>query len=143
NSTVLGASRNAYQNENSYKAYLSLVAHEYFHLWNVKRLRPKALGPFDYDRENYTTGLWIMEGFTSYYDNLIIKRCGFYDEKEYLALLANDFNIVLNRPGHAIQSAAASSFDTWIKYYRPDENSINSSISYYNKGAMLTAMLDI
>src|SRR5690606_13089610 len=83
---------------NSYKAYLSLVAHEYFHLWNVKRLRPKALGPFDYDRENYTTGLWIMEGFTSYYDNLIIKRCGFYDEKEYLTLLANDFNIVLNRP---------------------------------------------
>ncbi|MDM1296636.1 M61 family metallopeptidase [Sphingobacterium sp. N143] len=143
NSTVLGASRNGYLNESSYKNYLSLVAHEYFHLWNVKRLRPKALGPFDYDAENYTTGLWIMEGFTSYYDNLIIKRCGFYDEKEYLALLANDFNIVLNRPGHAIQSAAASSFDTWIKYYRPDENAINSSISYYNKGAMLTALLDI
>jgi len=143
NSTVLGAARNAYRNENSYKTYLSLVAHEYFHLWNVKRLRPKALGPFDYDTENYTTGLWIMEGFTSYYDNLIIKRCGFYDEKEYLALLANDFNIVLNRPGHEIQSAAAASFDTWIKYYRPDENAINSSISYYNKGAMLTALLDI
>lgn len=143
NSTVLGASRNAYRNEHSYKTYLSLVAHEYFHLWNVKRLRPKALGPFDYDGENYTTGLWIMEGFTSYYDNLIIKRCGFYDEKEYLTLLANDFNIVLNRPGHEIQSAAASSFDTWIKYYRPDENAINSSISYYNKGAMLTALLDI
>lgn len=143
NSTVLGASRNAYLNETSYKNYLSLVAHEYFHLWNVKRLRPKALGPFNYDGENYTTGLWIMEGFTSYYDNLIIKRCGFYDEKEYLALLANDFNIVLNRPGHAIQSAAASSFDTWIKYYRPDENSMNSGISYYNKGAMLTALLDI
>ncbi|WP_343566061.1 peptidase M61 [Sphingobacterium sp.] len=143
NSTVLGASRNAYRNEHSYKTYLSLVAHEYFHLWNVKRLRPKALGPFDYDAENYTTGLWIMEGFTSYYDNLIIKRCGFYDEKEYLSLLANDFNIVLNRPGHEIQSAAASSFDTWIKYYRPDENAINSAISYYNKGAMLTALLDI
>jgi len=143
NSTVLGASRNAYLNETSYKNYLSLVAHEYFHLWNVKRLRPKALGPFNYDAENYTTGLWIMEGFTSYYDNLIIKRCGFYSEKEYLSLLANDFNIVLNRPGHAIQSAAASSFDTWIKYYRPDENSINSGISYYNKGAMLTALLDI
>ena len=143
NSTVLGASRNAYLNETSYKNYLSLVAHEYFHLWNVKRLRPKALGPFNYDAENYTTGLWIMEGFTSYYDNLIIKRCGFYDEKEYLALLANDFNIVLNRPGHTIQSAAASSFDTWIKYYRPDENSMNSGISYYNKGAMLTALLDI
>lgn len=143
NSTVLGASRNAYRSENGYKNYLSLVAHEYFHLWNVKRLRPKALGPFNYDEENYTTGLWIMEGFTSYYDNLIIKRCGFYDEKEYLSLLANDFNIVLNRPGHEIQSAAAASFDTWIKYYRPDENAMNSAISYYNKGAMLTAFLDI
>ncbi|UIR56624.1 peptidase M61 [Sphingobacterium sp. SRCM116780] len=143
NSTVLGASRTAYSNESTYKTYLSLVAHEYFHLWNVKRLRPKALGPFNYDQENYTTGLWIMEGFTSYYDNLIIKRCGFFSEKEYLNLLANDFTTVLNRPGHEIQSAAESSFDAWIKYYRPDENSPNSGISYYNKGAMLTVLLDL
>lgn len=143
NSTVLGASRTAYSNEGSYKTYLSLIAHEYFHLWNVKRLRPKALGPFDYDQENYTTGLWIMEGFTSYYDNLIIKRCGFFSEQEYLNLLANDFTTVLNRPGHLIQSAAEASFDAWIKYYRQDENSPNSSISYYNKGAMLTVFLDL
>lgn len=143
NSTVLGASRTAYSNEGSYKTYLSLIAHEYFHLWNVKRLRPKALGPFDYDQENYTTGLWIMEGFTSYYDNLIIKRCGFFSEQEYLNLLANDFTTVLNRPGHQIQSAAEASFDAWIKYYRQDENSPNSSISYYNKGAMLTVLLDL
>lgn len=143
NSTVLGASRTAYSNEGSYKTYLSLIAHEYFHLWNVKRLRPKALGPFNYDQENYTTGLWIMEGFTSYYDNLIIKRCGFFSELEYLNLLANDFTTVLNRPGHHIQSAAEASFDAWIKYYRQDENSPNSSISYYNKGAMLTVLLDL
>ncbi|SFT07842.1 Predicted metalloprotease, contains C-terminal PDZ domain [Sphingobacterium wenxiniae] len=143
NSTILASSRNAYSNENTYKNYLSLVAHEYFHLWNVKRLRPKALGPFDYEQENYTTGLWIMEGFTSYYDNLIIRRCGFFSPKEYLNVLSNDFNLVYNRPGYKLQSAALSSFDTWIKHYRPDENSANTGISYYNKGAILTVALDI
>lgn len=143
NSTVLAASRFAYKNSMNYKSYLSLVAHEYFHLWNVKRLRPKALGPFNYEEENYTTGLWIMEGFTAYYDNLIIRRCGFHSEQEYLQQLAVDFNTVYNRPGYTIQSAALASFDTWIKQYRPDENSQNVSISYYNKGAMLSAALDI
>ncbi|MFD2969677.1 M61 family metallopeptidase [Sphingobacterium bambusae] len=143
NSTVLGASRNAYKIDAAYKNFLSLVAHEYFHLWNVKRLRPKALGPFDYDQENYTEGLWIMEGFTAYYDNLIIRRCGFFSAKEYLNALANEFNLVYNRAGHRVQSAAQASFDTWIKQYRPDENSINSSISYYNKGAILAVALDI
>ncbi|MFD2555848.1 M61 family metallopeptidase [Sphingobacterium tabacisoli] len=143
NSTVLAASRYTYGQPSTYKGYLSLVAHEYFHLWNVKRLRPKALGPFDYEQENYTTGLWIMEGFTSYYDNLIVRRCGFYDEREYLQQLAIDFNTVYNRPGYELQSAASSSFDTWIKQYRPDENSHNTSISYYNKGAMLAVALDL
>ncbi len=143
NSTVLAASRYTYGQPSTYKGYLSLVAHEYFHLWNVKRLRPKALGPFDYEQENYTTGLWIMEGFTAYYDNLIVRRCGFYDEREYLQQLAIDFNTVYNRPGYELQSAAMSSFDTWIKQYRPDENSHNTSISYYNKGAMLAVALDL
>ncbi|MDR2283662.1 MAG: PDZ domain-containing protein [Sphingobacterium sp.] len=143
NSTVLAASRYTYGQPGTYKGYLSLVAHEYFHLWNVKRLRPKALGPFDYEQENYTTGLWIMEGFTAYYDNLIVRRCGFYDEREYLQQLAIDFNTVYNRPGYELQSAAMSSFDTWIKQYRPDENSHNTSISYYNKGAMLAVALDL
>lgn len=143
NSTVLAASRYTYSQPATYKNYLSLVAHEYFHLWNVKRLRPKALGPFDYEQENYTTALWIMEGFTAYYDNLIIRRCGFFDEREYLQQLAIDFNTVYNRPGYELQSAAMSSFDTWIKQYRPDENSHNTSISYYNKGAMLAVALDI
>lgn len=143
NSTVLGASRNAYKQPTAYKNFLGLVAHEYFHLWNVKRLRPKALGPFDYESENYSTGLWIMEGFTSYYDNLIIRRCNFYSNREYLLQLANDFNIIYNRPGYQIQSAGLASFDTWIKQYRPDENSSNTSISYYNKGAMLALAMDL
>jgi len=143
NSTVLTTSRFCYANSDTYKAYLGLVAHEYFHLWNVKRLRPKALGPFNYDDENYTTALWMMEGFTAYYDNLILRRCSFYNEDEYLRQLAIDFNTVYNRPGYQIQTAAAASFDSWIKQYRPDENSLNTSISYYNKGAMLAVALDI
>lgn len=143
NSTILSASRFGYSQPTTYKNYLSLVAHEYFHLWHAKRLRPKELGPFDYENENYTTGLWIIEGFTSYYDNLIIRRCGFFDENEYLQKLAVDFNTVYNRPGHLLQSAAASSFDTWIKQYRPDENSQNVAISYYNKGAMHAVALDL
>jgi predicted metalloprotease with PDZ domain len=143
NSTIIATPRFNYSNTAAYKAYLGLVSHEYFHLWNVKRLRPKALGPFNYNEENYTTGLWMMEGFTSYYDNLVLRRCAIYNEVEYLEQLANDFNLVYNRPGYKLQSAAASSFDTWIKQYRPDENSHNTSISYYNKGAMLAAALDI
>ncbi|MGX1752816.1 M61 family metallopeptidase [Sphingobacterium sp. NPDC055346] len=143
NSTVLAASRSAYSNNITYNNFLSLVAHEYFHLWNVKRLRPANLGPFNYDEENYTPLLWIFEGFTAYYDNLITRRCGFRNEQEYLNELVSEFNLVLNRPGHKVQSVGLSSFDTWIKQYRPDENSSNVSISYYNKGAMLATMIDI
>ena len=143
NSTVLGASRNGYQNERSYVGFLGLVAHEYFHLWHVKRLRPIELGPFDYDAENYTSLLWIMEGFTAYFDNLILRRCGFLNEGSYLQALANDINTVENRAGNQIQSVAQASFDAWIKYYRPDENSANTSVSYYNKGALLAMMLDL
>ncbi|MFB2120276.1 M61 family metallopeptidase [Parapedobacter sp. 2B3] len=143
NSTVLGASRNGYQSERSYVGFLGLVAHEYFHLWHVKRLRPFELGPFDYDNENYTSALWIMEGFTAYYDNLLLRRCGFLDESGYLQAIANDVNTIENRPGNKVQSAALASFDAWIKYYRPDENSANTSVSYYNKGALLAMLLDL
>ncbi|MGV3760973.1 M61 family metallopeptidase [Parapedobacter sp.] len=143
NSTVLGATRNGYQSERSYVGFLGLVAHEYFHLWNVKRLRPRELGPFDYDKENYTSALWIMEGFTAYYDNLLLRRCDFLDETNYLQTLANDVNAVENRPGNDVQSVALASFDAWIKYYRPDENSANTSVSYYNKGALMALLLDL
>ncbi|MFD1166711.1 M61 family metallopeptidase [Sphingobacterium daejeonense] len=143
NSTVLAASRSAYQSNIGYNNFLSLVAHEYFHLWNVKRLRPANLGPFNYEEENYTSLLWIFEGFTAYYDNIITRRCGFRNEQEYLNELVSEFNLVLNRAGRNVQSVGLSSFDTWIKQYRPDENSPNVSISYYNKGAMLATMIDI
>src|SRR5690606_40615589 len=106
NSTVLATSRDNYQSTSGYTNFLSLIAHEYFHLWHVKRLRPDALGPFDYEQENYTRLLWIFEGFTAYYDNLIIRRCGFFIEGEYLAVLSTDFNLVLKRPGHQVQTAA-------------------------------------
>jgi predicted metalloprotease with PDZ domain len=142
-STVLGASREGYTNEGNYQNFLSLVAHEHFHLWNVKRIRPIVLGPFDYDNENYTTDLWIAEGFTAYYDNLIIRRTNLYTPENYLGVLAADINIVENQPGAAIQPLSQASFDAWIKAYRPNENSLNSTISYYNKGSVVAMMLDL
>ena len=143
NSTVLGASRNSYSSEAGYTGFLELVAHEYFHLWNVKRLRPIALGPFDYDTENYTTNLWIAEGFTAYYDNLIVKRAGFVTTEMYLDRLSNSISTVENQPGNRVQPVSQSSFDAWIKQYRPNENSKNSTISYYDKGSMIAMIMDL
>lgn len=143
NSTVLGASRNGYTNPRSYKGFLSLVAHEYFHLWNVKRLRPIALGPFNYDEENYSTNLWIAEGFTAYYDNNLVRRAGFYTPEQYLDLVAGEFNTIQNQPGSRVMSASEASFDAWIKQYRPNENSKNTSISYYNKGAVIATLMNL
>ena len=142
-STVLGAKRTGYTDEATYKDFLSLVAHEYFHLWNVKRLRPKALGPFDYDKENYTTNLWVAEGFTAYYENLICKRTGIITEEDYLTELAKNINTIANQPGNKVQSVSDASFNAWIKYYRPNENSSNSSVSYYNKGALVASVIDL
>jgi predicted metalloprotease with PDZ domain len=143
NSTVLGAKRNGYTDAAKYSSFLSLVAHEYFHLWHVKRLRPVALGPFDYDHENYTTDLWIGEGFTAYYDNMLIQRTKAISQHDYLQLLEADINAVSNLQGDKIQSVADASFDAWIKYYRQNENSSNSTVSYYTKGALLAAALDL
>ena len=143
NSTVLGASRSAYTNERAYTSFMSLVAHEYYHLWVVKRLRPIELGPFNYDQENYTTGLWIMEGFTSYFDNLILRKADMMHPNAYLDLLLSTINSVENKAGNLIQPVALASWDAWIKYYRQDENSNNSSISYYNKGALLAMLIDL
>ncbi|MFC4143592.1 M61 family metallopeptidase [Pedobacter mendelii] len=143
NSTTLGASRNAYGTDAGYKGFLGLVAHEYHHLWNVKRLRPIALGPFDYDNENYTTNLWIAEGFTSYYENKYILRAGFDDQNGFVNALAGGIATVLNTPGAKVQSAAASSYDAWIIGYRPNENSKNISVSYYNKGEVIGILMDL
>ncbi|MBC8083970.1 MAG: M61 family metallopeptidase, partial [Hymenobacter sp.] len=142
-STTLSTSRTAYATEAGYRGFLGLVAHEYFHLWNVKRIRPVALGPFDYDNENYTHMLWLSEGGTSYFGDLIVQRAGLVTPDEYLANTAAGINRVENTPGNKVQSAAESSFDAWIKGYRPNENSANTGISYYDKGELIGALLDL
>ncbi|RAK69938.1 M61 family metallopeptidase [Hymenobacter edaphi] len=142
-STTLEISRNAYTTPVGYEGILGLAAHEYFHLWNVKRIRPIALGPFDYDRENYTHMLWLSEGGTEYFSNLIVQRAGFQKPQQYLDQLATGITRVENTPGNKVQSAAEASWDAWIKYYRPNENSPNSTISYYDKGEVIGAVLDL
>ncbi|MGB4397855.1 MAG: PDZ domain-containing protein [Daejeonella sp.] len=143
NSTVLGASRNAYNTEAGLLRFLSLVSHEYFHLWNVKRLRPIALGPFNYDEENYTTNLWIAEGFTAYYQDVFTMRAGLLSSENYISGLASAISALENQPGNKIQTLSESSFDAWIKQYRPNENSNNSTISYYSKGALVALIMDL
>ncbi|HZX58877.1 MAG TPA: PDZ domain-containing protein [Mucilaginibacter sp.] len=142
-SCVLGASRDNYTTDRGYQGFLSLVAHEHFHLWNVKRLRPIALGPFDYDNENYTTDLWIAEGFTAYYQDIIVRRTNLYPTDNYLGILANDINYVVNQPGGKIEPLAEASYNAWIKLYRPNENTANTTISYYNKGSIIALMFDL
>jgi predicted metalloprotease with PDZ domain len=141
NSTVLSVNRWTFAGS-KYIGFLSLVAHEYFHLWNVKRIRPIELGPFDYDKENYTSLLWVMEGFTSYYDELLLLRAGYYTKDEFLNKLFGTINYVEGTPGTRVQPVAHASFDAWIKAYRPDENSRNSTMSYYSKGTIIAALLD-
>jgi predicted metalloprotease with PDZ domain len=143
NSTSLGFSRIGFANENGYQNFWSLVAHEFFHLWNVKRIRPDALGPFDYTKENYTRLLWVAEGITDYYGNLMVRRANLKANSAYLEHLARTIQEFQNTPGRLEMSAEEASFDAWIKLYRPDENSINSSISYYDKGELLGMMLDL
>ena len=126
-----------------YERFLQLVAHEFFHLWNVKRIRPKALEKFDYETENYTTSLWFCEGTTSYYDILIPLRAGIYKRKTYLKNLSNDVNKYLNTPGRNVQPLGESSYDAWIKLYRRDTYSDNNQISYYLKGQLVTLLLDL
>jgi predicted metalloprotease with PDZ domain len=143
NSTTLQTSKTGYQFEPGYTGFLGLVAHEYFHLWNVKRIRPKALGPFDYENENYTHLLWVSEGFTSFYGNYLLRRARLISPEQYLGMLSNEINGVEGSPGNRIQSVAESSWDAWIKYYRPNENSNNATISYYSKGSLLGNLLNL
>ena len=141
-STMLIAGRWATRTRQSYLAWLELASHEIFHAWNVKRLRPVELGPFDYENENFTRSLWVVEGVTDYYGELIVHRAGLSTEIEYLDALSNKIEEIQTTPGRAVQSAALASQDAWIKYYRPDENSPNVTISYYTKGAVLAFLLD-
>jgi len=142
NSCTLSVNRWTYQG-GEYVGFLSLVAHEYFHLWNVKRIRPIELGPFNYDEENYTSLLWVMEGFTSYYDELLLVRAGYTTESEYLQKIQSTINYVEGSVGARVQPVAHASFDAWIKAYRPTENSSNTTMTYYSRGQMLAAILDV
>jgi predicted metalloprotease with PDZ domain len=135
--------RFGFRAKDKYNRFIQLVAHEFFHLWNVKRIRPKALETFDYERENYTTSLWFSEGTTSYYDLLIPLRAGIYDDKTFLENLGKEITRFLTIPGRKVQPLSESSFDAWIKLYRRDANSDNSQISYYLKGELVSLLLDL
>ena len=126
-----------------YTTLLGLISHEYFHTWNVKRLRPAEFTRYDYDQENYTQLLWLFEGFTSYYDDLLLRRAGLIDDAGYLRLINKTINGVLQSPGRLVQSVADASFDAWVKYYRQDEQSPNSTISYYAKGSLVALCFDL
>jgi predicted metalloprotease with PDZ domain len=142
NSTVLMTNRWSTRTRRAYLGWLELASHEYFHAWNVKRMRPAELGPFDYENENITRSLWIAEGFTDYYADLQVLRAGLQTRDEYLEDLSSTIELLQTTPGRLVQSAEMASFDAWIKYYRPDENSNNTSISYYTKGTVLAFLLD-
>jgi predicted metalloprotease with PDZ domain len=126
-----------------YLHFLGLASHEYFHAWNVKRIRPAAFVPYDLARESYTRQLWAFEGITSYYDDLALVRCGLIEPARYLELLGQTISNVLRTPGRHVQSVADASFDAWIKFYRQDENSPNASVSYYAKGSLVALALDL
>ena len=126
-----------------YVTLLGLISHEYFHTWNVKRLKPAEFLPYDFTRENYTQLLWFFEGFTSYYDDLFLLRAGLVDAARYVKLVGRAMNGVRQSPGQHVQSVAEASFDAWIKYYRADENTPNSTVSYYTKGSLVALRLDL
>ncbi|MDT7834465.1 M61 family metallopeptidase [Aquabacterium sp. OR-4] len=126
-----------------YIGLLGLISHEYFHSWNVKRLKPAEFATLDYQHENYTRLLWFFEGVTSYYDDLMLRRAGLIDAPRYLRLLTRNLASLAATPGRQLQSLAEASFDAWIKYYRPDENSANATVSYYVKGALVALALDL
>jgi len=148
-STSLLASRNGLpapgmeEPSDAYVNFLGLASHEYFHAWNVKRIKPAAFTPYDLSREGYTRQLWAFEGITSYYDDLALVRSGVITASKYLELVGRVVTSVLRTPGRHVQSVSASSFDAWIKFYRPDDNSPNAGVSYYLKGSLVALALDL
>lgn len=143
NSTTLVYPRFGFAPRKSYEEFLSLAAHEYFHLWNVKRIKPRAFVPYAYGAETYTTLLWAMEGITSYYDTLILRRAALVSPKRYLERVGEAMTALLRTPGRRVLSLAEASRLAWIKHYRPDENSPNTAVSYYVKGEIVALLLDL
>ncbi len=143
NSTALQYPPGQYRPREKYENFLELVAHEFFHLWNVKRIHPDMLGPFDYEKEVYTTLLWVMEGFTSYYDTIVPCRAKLFTPEKYFKKTADRIQKYEEKPGRRRQSLSQSSFDTWIKLYQPNENATNCQMSYYEKGELVGMCLDL
>ncbi|KWR88581.1 M61 family metallopeptidase [Cupriavidus sp. IDO] len=131
------------ESSEGYRTFLGLCSHEYFHTWNVKRIKPAAFVPYRLAQEAYTPLLWLFEGFTSYYDDLVLVRSGCVTEEQYVEMLAKTWNGVLRGSGRTKQSVADSSFDAWTKYYRQDENAPNAIVSYYTKGSLVALALDL
>ncbi len=142
-SCTLNYPRFGFSDREKYNRFLQLVAHEFFHLWNVKRIRPKALETFDYEAESYTTSLWFCEGATSYYDVLIPLKAGIYNRQTFLENISKDLTRYLSIPGRKVQPLGESSYDAWIKLYRRDANSDNNQISYYLKGELVSLLIDL
>jgi len=143
NSTVIQAPPEAFYDETRHRRFLSLVSHEVFHTWNVKRFRPAGLVPYDYQRENYTELLWLAEGTTSYYEDLVLVRAGLMKQDDFLKGLAESIDALRSRPGNSVQSLRDSSFDAWIKYNRRTADAANSTVSFYDKGALASFILDM
>lgn len=141
-STLMMSANRVMGDPETYQSWLGLVSHEFFHTWNVKRLRPAPLGPFDYEAEVYTPSLWVAEGLTSYYDDLLLVRAGLMDEKAYLQRITDQIGKLSETPGRTVQTLEQASADAWIKHYRRDENSVNTAISYYVKGMAVGFVLD-
>jgi predicted metalloprotease with PDZ domain len=142
NSCLLMTGRFKMRKRKEYVDWLSLVSHEFFHAWNVKRLRPAALGPFDYENEVYTHDLWVAEGCTNYYEDVILSRAGLITREEHLDRLGETIETLQTTPGRLVQSTSAASFNAWISLYRRDENTPNVAISYYVKGTVIAFLLD-
>ncbi len=142
-STALLFARSALQTQKGWEDFLTLASHEYFHLWNVKRIKPRALVPFRYGEEAYTRLLWAFEGTTSYYDNLLVRRAGLMSPPRYLTRLGEALSVLAATPGRRVQTLEEASLTAWVKYYRPDENTVNSGVSYYLKGELVALCLDL
>jgi predicted metalloprotease with PDZ domain len=142
NSTVTMTGRRQMRDRESYIGWLGLMAHEFFHVWNVRKMRPADLEKYDYQNEQYTSQLWLAEGLTSYFDNLLMSRAELITPEEYLALLAKDIHRLETTPGRLAQTVTEASHDAWIRQYKPNSNTVNSTISYYTKGAIIGFVLD-
>ncbi|MEM7227789.1 MAG: PDZ domain-containing protein [Planctomycetota bacterium] len=142
NSTIMQVRRSSLEDDSAYTRFLGLVSHEFFHTWNVKQLRPACIHPYDYQQENVCELFWVAEGTTSYYDDLTLARTGLITPDRYLGMLSSSIDRLRRRPGRKVQSLEMSSFDAWVKFNRRSAHSVNSTVSFYSKGALVSLLMD-